>query len=668
MPINRVELKNCKSIKNIQISFNQINCLLGENGTGKTNILKSIKYFYDNLTGKKASDSLYDKANPYIQSFEITLYYDFSRLKKIAKSHLERADKLGYKLNPIFKKISTISKKYCDQNNEMKMTLNQDKNGIQKWNVPFEVRAFMKNIFPIYFSQARHLNLINWSEIWEIIGELSKIGVAENINYKEELEECFKNAFGERYSTILNYIQNELKQNDIDIKAFNSNQQFANIYQLQLGGNSFKHKYEDLEYFSDGINSYNYLKLLINLISKISDRKIKEPTIIIDEPEIGLHPKYLDEMVDIFWEKSNHIKILLSTHSSRIIKNLISNGSEVNLYHISMKNKYSKFKKMKGFTDKRERNVVTEQEASYYFAKKIVFVEGVTELELFSNKNILNLFPFLKMVDFYSFDSNSVKIQAVHPHEKNISIPYLTLVDLDKILSYDKKKSIFNIRKGDRFVNPLKDSHAEKRELLYYGSKRKKTHVIRKRILGLTSKTNFYFDPNWGYLYGDSTYLKLLKNLIKDFCLEYNIFPVSTTIEGALININNHRLVYDWLISYKDPKKEKDIKKIYRFEGSSIYKTTALRLVHGGKFDNVQTVNELLGKVKDISDPKIKDIFETIAKVSNSKTNGWVTDFIDHFFNTYINDRELTNEEKRGIFKRNFPELYMIVTSIRAIN
>lgn len=174
---------------------------------------------------------------------------------------------------------------------------------------------------------------------------MSKIGAAENINYKEELEECFKNAFGERYSTILNYIQNELKQNDIDIKAYNSNQQFANIYQLQLGGNSFKHKYEDLEYFSDGINSYNYLKLLINLISKISDRKIKEPTIIIDEPEIGLHPKYLDEMVNIFWEKSNHIKILLSTHSSRIIKNLISNGSEVNLYHISMKNKYSKLKK-----------------------------------------------------------------------------------------------------------------------------------------------------------------------------------------------------------------------------------------------------------------------------------------------------------------------------------
>ncbi|NIA61148.1 ATP-binding protein [Bacillus pacificus] len=177
-----------------------------------------------------------------------------------------------------------------------------------------------KNIFPIYFTQARHLNLINWDDLWEIIGELSKVAVEGNISYKQELEDCFKSAFGERYSTILTYIRNELENNDIEIKGFNSNQQFANVYQLQLGGNSFKHKFENLEYFSDGINSYNYLKLLINLISKISDRKIKEPTIIIDEPEIGLHPRYLDEMIDVFYGKSKHIKILLSTHSSRIIK------------------------------------------------------------------------------------------------------------------------------------------------------------------------------------------------------------------------------------------------------------------------------------------------------------------------------------------------------------
>ncbi|WP_449355186.1 AAA family ATPase [Virgibacillus natechei] len=76
MPITQVEIKNCKSIKDLRIHFNEINCLLGENGTGKTNILKSIKYFYDNLVEKNMNDSLVDKDNPYIQSFEITFYYN----------------------------------------------------------------------------------------------------------------------------------------------------------------------------------------------------------------------------------------------------------------------------------------------------------------------------------------------------------------------------------------------------------------------------------------------------------------------------------------------------------------------------------------------------------------------------------------------------------------
>ncbi|MGY0656912.1 retron Eco8 family effector endonuclease [Bacillus subtilis] len=300
MPIKRIEINNCKSIKHLSISFNHINCLLGENGSGKTNIMKAIKYFYDNLTDKQIDDSLYDKVNPYIQSFEITIYYDFSRLVKIAESHIERHNIFGYKLNSIFKKIKTIYKRNKNASKEIKITLNQDKSGIQKWNVSHDIRVFLKNIFPIYFLQTRHLNLINWDDLWDVIGELSKTGARTN-SFRSELEECFKNAFGEKYSTILNYIEKEFQKNDIEIRTFNSNQQFANIYQLQLGGNKFKHKFEDLEYFSDGVNSYNYLKLILNLISKISDRKIKEPTIIIDEPEIGLHPRYIDRMVETFF-------------------------------------------------------------------------------------------------------------------------------------------------------------------------------------------------------------------------------------------------------------------------------------------------------------------------------------------------------------------------------
>ncbi|WP_449355184.1 retron Eco8 family effector endonuclease [Virgibacillus natechei] len=612
---------------------------------------------------------MYNRFYPHLPSnFFITGM--LSRIKRIAISHLERKRGFGYKLNPIFKRIKTICEEYCDINDTIKITLNQDKNGLQEWNIPYNVRTVLKNIFPLYFSQTRHLDLINWDEIWGILGELSKVGLASNFSLKEELEESFKNAFGDRYSKILNYIKNELESNDLEIKKFNSNEQFSNIYQLQLGGNSFKHKFNDLEYFSDGINSFNYLKLLINLVSKISDMKIKEPTIIIDEPEIGLHPKYLDEMVEILFQKSDFINIFLTTHSSRIIRNLMVNNSKVNLYHLTMMNKYTKLNKMKGFTDKRQHNIITEEEASYYFSKKIAFVEGPTEIELFSNKNILTLFPFLKKVDFYSHDSNSVNIKTIHPVEKNISIPYLNILDLDQILKYEKKTNSFGFKKGNKFTNPLREPNFEKKEMLYYGNKRIKTYNTRKRILGLIEKSKFHFDSDWGYILGRSDYFNLLRNLIRSFSLEYNIFPVLTTIEGSLINRNNHKIVYSWLKTYNHKvSKQKIIDNIYNFKNSNAYKTTALRLVTSGKLDNLETVNEWNGKnLQNLNDSRNIVVFDNIGKVKNGKTGGWVTSFIDYFFENFINNSELTNQEKIDIFRKSFPEIYMIVNSIKAMN
>ncbi|MEK4973611.1 retron Eco8 family effector endonuclease [Niallia sp. FSL R7-0648] len=522
MPISRVILKNCKSIRSLEINFNQINCLLGENGTGKTNVLKAIKYFNDNLTGKNIDSSLYDKVNPYINSFEITIFYDFTRLLKITEIHIERnSENPEYKVNPIFKKIKNLHKSLSNDKNEVEVTLIQDKNGIQKWNVSYEIRSFIKSIFPIYFSQTRHINLINWDDLWEIIGELSKVGLSESASYRTVLEECFKSAFGDKYSTILGYIENEMQKNDIEVKSFNSNQKFAAIYQLQLGGNNFKHKFENLEYFSDGINSYNYLILLINLVSKISDKKIKEPFIIIDEPEIGLHPKYLDKMVSAFFNKSKHINILISTHSPRMIKSLMQDNKIVNMYHLSMNKNYTKLSEMKGFTDARESKIITEQEASYYFAKCIVFVEGITEMELFSNNNLVKLFPFLKEIDFFPYDGNSVKLRTIHPNEKNISIPYIILIDFDKILSYKRDSKEFSLKKGDKFMNPLKDNNALNKERFFYGKKRINTNNARKRINGILSKSKFYFDEEWGYIKGTSEYYSLLKSLIKTFSLKW---------------------------------------------------------------------------------------------------------------------------------------------------
>lgn len=63
MPLTRLIIKNFKSIKNCDISLSELNVLIGENGTGKTNLLDAISYFYRNLTDSDISERVFDENN-----------------------------------------------------------------------------------------------------------------------------------------------------------------------------------------------------------------------------------------------------------------------------------------------------------------------------------------------------------------------------------------------------------------------------------------------------------------------------------------------------------------------------------------------------------------------------------------------------------------------------
>lgn len=66
MPLTRLIIKNFKSIKNCDISLSELNVLIGENGTGKTNLLDAISYFYRNLTDSDISEHVFDENNHWI--------------------------------------------------------------------------------------------------------------------------------------------------------------------------------------------------------------------------------------------------------------------------------------------------------------------------------------------------------------------------------------------------------------------------------------------------------------------------------------------------------------------------------------------------------------------------------------------------------------------------
>ncbi|MGM1049999.1 MAG: AAA family ATPase [Bacillota bacterium] len=51
MSINKITIKNCKSIEFMELNLKKnVNCFIGINDVGKSNIMKILYFFYINLT------------------------------------------------------------------------------------------------------------------------------------------------------------------------------------------------------------------------------------------------------------------------------------------------------------------------------------------------------------------------------------------------------------------------------------------------------------------------------------------------------------------------------------------------------------------------------------------------------------------------------------------
>ena len=61
MALSCIYIENFKSIKAADFSLQQLNLFIGENGSGKTNILEAIDYFYSNLTTSNIRQDIFDR-------------------------------------------------------------------------------------------------------------------------------------------------------------------------------------------------------------------------------------------------------------------------------------------------------------------------------------------------------------------------------------------------------------------------------------------------------------------------------------------------------------------------------------------------------------------------------------------------------------------------------
>ena len=669
MPLIRIKIENFKSIKHCDISLSELNLFLGENGTGKTSILEAIYYFYQNLTEANINDSIFDENNRFSNEARITLYFDFSEFVKISKSNSDDSyifddqPSAKIKYGGYYKTIISIAAKSKDR--IIPVCMSQIKGKPIRWNYSYEDRFIFKSLFPIFYVDTRTLDVTEWGYVWDILGELGKVSNDERKVIEAKISNILIDESKE-ISKKLKGISDIFSAADVSIEPAKS-KDFAKILsKIYFSGATIHQKGKKLGYYSTGTNSVKYIELLLRAIYEIASAKLKEPIVLFDEPEISLHPLFMDELSESVIDVITKLRILISTHSARLTKNLLVGTELIALYNVKLLNKYTHIQHMKKFSQysPSSKYRVTDDHINSYFSRAILFVEGETELELFSNPYLKLLYPKLRYVDIFKAMSEAPILNIMNPKLAQTNIPYICLIDMDKAISYNKDSKRFElkgeyIKKNDKERFLYRNKH-EEIPYLYH---------LRKRIEEMeTSLRIHYYKPYFSC--EDSNYYAFIE-AIHDYLMFYNVFALNTTIEGCLIN----KYTVDFALEYlHQHKSEKDFNpfNVYVSGLLTTDKVNALRIVYNGKSD-------LLFGHKQLKKTIPTTDYSVIEKIMiGKKTSGWVSDYLDTYFQTISRSssdfsvkafkKYLDVDEQRKFvvkdFSHDFPELDSLISKI----
>lgn len=593
MGIKSIRIKNILSFDDVYIdNFEDFNLIIGRNNSGKSNLLKVFKYFYEKLDEQR-SIPLTLNSN-YTPSGTITITYDTTRIKKIVTSTNNNSRFHKHIYNTLFKdtnksKITTLfSPERKKRNSEYSLTLTISNDDSISWSTKDKkLLSLIKIIYPFFYIDTRRMDLYNWEDIWRIISSINsfnfqKISEDEILNF---LDENISAREGD-YKKYINRITDV-----IDTKPYTYKEKVINYIRIAIKGHIFTNSGEDISYQSDGTNSHKYIETIIKLLISLSRTEFITPTIYIDEPEIGLHPKLGEQFITTIYTTYNRYKktapekeigkystpypcLIFSTHAPNILKQTIKLFStDQQVLHFSKKNKKTtKVSKIKSqYTDLRFINMFSDNEARLFFSEYILFVEGSTEMEVFQNSLLSKIYPVLGRIDIYA--SDDVMLRNINPTYSRTAIPFLIIKDIDKVIKLDYKSEILSLNGDISLVNKMIRGGC----LNFYNPfSTRKINFAKEIISTDKSKQELSVNGLFFKTFRIESFVRNINRLLKSSNLSYMV----TTIEGSLINEHSLKYFYKWIchivlyqldVNNENPKKMfAGLMKTYNIRNGSI--------------------------------------------------------------------------------------------------
>lgn len=618
MAIKRLEIKGYRSIDDMKLEAEQITAFIGANGSGKSNILSALNLFYKSLTTEQREDNIFDANNPLRNEVCIRITYDLKDILKIARHNLKAEAK---EYENYYRTILAIARK-----GEIILEMIKRKGKRTMWNQNYNIRQIISFLFPLYVVDSRQIILTDWRDLWELIGDLVKLRNEDSEKLHNDINDIIKDG----YSSIngrLEHLSKLLDEKRINVKKLTPRQLGEVIAKIAVGGQMFQYEERSLKECSNGTNAYNYTVFLIDILNMLKCYKLKEPVIVLDEPEISLHYLLIDALLDKIFEISDNIQFFIATHSSRCVKALLESEEENSyIYHIVLSGQYTKIKRVRSLAKEevRERAVITEAYTNSCFAKMVLNVEGETEMELFRNKYLKLVFPRLKEAEIVSGMSNHVIYNLTAPGKRNYQVPGFSVMDMDKVLAKKEGQNRFDF-------NELNDYPIE-REIYHYGKKRKRTLYLRKRIKSMCEKCNFFYQ--YPFFSCEDENFKILLNLIIEYYDNYRVHLWYSTVEGALITTDNLELFIDFTSEYPFDFKQMLAESPFLIKEKN-QQLNYMRLIFSGKSDYLLSKRKIKEENANINNVFLKNMNKV------KKTEGWVSKWLEYYFLETVKRKKL---------------------------
>ena len=304
--INKIQIENFKSIQKMDLELRPINVLIGANGVGKSNFIGFFKFVF-NIYNKNLQNYLIENGGA-DSIFHFGLKYSNYIAGCIELNYLER---YFFKLKP-----TNDGTLYFSKEGSM-YRWNSDEEWI---NNPLGENYFEAKIKDQNYGGKRAEYLKSFFHFHDT-SKTAKIKLKGNLN-----DNYFLREQGENLAAYLYYLQERhpktLKKIEMTVRSvapffggFNLSPDRINEDYIRLEWNEKGiDKYFNASHLSDGTLRFMALATLL--------LQPKPPeVIIIDEPELGLHPFAINKLAGLIKKASAHTQIIISTQSVNLVDN-----------------------------------------------------------------------------------------------------------------------------------------------------------------------------------------------------------------------------------------------------------------------------------------------------------------------------------------------------------